>query len=151
MARPYWTLDGLYSKMPKTRVLRLVDLDEEGEIVVSPEPNEAYKRIVIKGTEADNLIDSYLRGHHAVPLDVVPVELVDISNAILATSLFCYSDADELPEFYKDMHKAAVSWLEHVRDNKIQIYVQQVAPVIISVNKTRDDRMFSSDVLDMMR
>jgi phage gp36-like protein len=152
MARPYWTLTGLYLKMPKQRVLRLVDLDEEGEILddTSPDgPNEAYKRIMNKGTEIDNLVDSYLRGHYAVPLEIVPDELTDVANVLLAASLFSFSDADEMPEFYKDMDKTARGWLEHVRDDKIQLFNQQTAPVVISVNKSDSDRIFSSDTLSM--
>lgn len=148
----YWSLAGLYTVVAADRVLALVDHENAGSIVVTPTPNAAYTRILEAGTRADATVDAYLRGHYAVPLATVPTVIADAACAILAYSLYFLSDNAEVPEKLRKRFDDAMRLLEHVRDDKVKLLDEETgsaaAARTILVNKTADDRLFSSTVLD---
>lgn len=147
----YWTLGGLYTVIPESRVVALVDHERAGAIVVSP-PNAAYNRVAAAGGKADALVDAYLRGHYALPLASVPAVIADAACSIAAYELYFLSDVQDVPEKIKERYKAALSLLTHVREEKIKLFDEDTstaaAQQTIQVNKTADDRLFPNTVLD---
>lgn len=142
----YWTLEMVYSVLPKYRLLEL-DADRPEDIGEDP-ADPAYAKLVQAGERADRKIDSYLRGHYSVPLAAVPEEIAEASAVLLVVNRFASSEVDEIPNTISMLHRDAIKLLEGLRDGKMTLPgVSSEAVQAGKMSYHSSERMFGDDVL----
>jgi phage gp36-like protein len=103
---PYITPSGLVARYGETELVQLTDVMGDGAMD-SARVDQAI-------ADADALIDAYLAGRVALPLDPVPAILTRIAGVIARYTL--YDDA--MPDVVEDQYQAAIKFLEAVASGK---------------------------------
>jgi len=141
----YATLDDLKKALPEASLIAITDDEDLGQV------NVARAEAAIQ--DADDVINSFLRGRHTVPLALTPFPpiirriSVDLAIYFLYRRRIGMEPTDAMTASYKE----ATRFLEGIRDGKNLL--DDPAPIIstggiFKTNKTTDSRVFSSDVLD---
>jgi len=94
--------------------------------------------------QADDLIDSYLRGRYTVPLVTVPSMIRDLSVRATVYFLFKRSLYTVLPDPIKDDFNYIIKTLEGMQQGKINAFPVGNEPVFFGTNKVDSDRVFTS-------
>ncbi len=141
----YCTLADLIMAIPERNLIQVTD--DEGTGLV----NEA--RVTQAIADADDLIDSYLRGKHTVPLDITPFPTairrisVDISIYMLYRRRLEFDTTDPMTAMYKE----AIRFLEGVRDGKNVIGDPDSSANtggVFKTNRATSDRIYDSEKWD---
>lgn len=108
----YSTLADLKKAIPEANLVQLTDDEDRGSV------NES--RVTQAIQDADDLIDTYLRGKHTVPLATVP-PIIRRYSCVLAIYYLYARRLQDPTEAMGAMYKEAIRFLESVRDGKTQI------------------------------
>lgn len=149
----YSSFADLKELSPELTLLQLADDEVAGMFQVSP-PNPAYRRLLTAISDADMMIDSYLRGRYDLPLVSTPAEINRISAQLAMCNLYARRREDALPDGIVQRRKDAVEWLKNIQKGIAVLDVAaavKTAPVNgMTVDKTEDDRMFPDSLLNLM-
>jgi phage gp36-like protein len=142
---PYCTIDDLTNALPQTRIIELTD-DEHLGVMDQAAVAQAL-------SDADELIDGYLRGRYSLPLPAAPRLLVRVGVDLTSFNLYSRRLDLDMPEAMQTRYKNAMKLLEQIRDGRISLGLDaegQAAcePGEYKTNKTPADRVFSKTVLD---
>lgn len=134
---PYCTKVDLLKQINEQTLIELTD------DAVPPEnvQDEVVERAI---TDADGTIDSYCKGHYAVPLATAPAKIQAISVDIAIYNIYSRR-GDSAPDIRKDRFKDAIRFLERVADGKI---ILDAAPptqagTVSSASFSAEPRLFS--------
>lgn len=135
----YSTLADLKKTIPERELVQVTD--DEGRSSI----NEARVNQAIQ--DADDLIDTFLRSKHTVPLATVPPTIRRFSCQIAIYYLFLRRMGFEPTDAMTASYKEAIRFLEGTRDGK-NIIDDADSPAttgsIIKTNKTACDREYDS-------
>jgi phage gp36-like protein len=139
----YSTLADLKKAIPERDLIQVTDDEDRGQV------NEA--RVTQAIQDADDLIDSYLRGKHTVPLATVPPIVrrhsIGLSTYYLYSRRLGYEPTEAMTALYKE----ALRFLADVRDGKAYIDdPESIANTggVFKVNKDACDREYTSTKWD---
>ncbi len=134
----YSTLADLKKVTPERDLIQVTDDENRGSVNVA--------RVEQAIQDADDLIDTYLRGKHAVPLAEVPPVIRRFSCQIATYYLFSRRLGFEPTDAMTAMYKEATRFLEGVRSGKNVIdddESQAATGGAFKTNKTSCDRVFN--------
>jgi len=144
---PYCTLDDLKQDISETELIQLTDDERLGAV------NE--DRINTAAGNASELIDGFLRGRYALPLDPVPAIVKTIAKEITIYRLFLRKKRQSITKEMTDNYNAQIKLLEKIQKGEITLGVEVAGEDQASdssgdykTNKTAEDRTFTKDVLD---
>jgi phage gp36-like protein len=141
----YCTLADLKKAIPERNLIQVTDDEGAGTVNAS--------RVTQAISDADDIIDTYLRGKHTVPLDVTPFPAiirrisVDLTIYLVYRRRLEFEPTDAMAAMYKE----AIRFLEGIRDGKNMIGdPDSVANNggVFKTNKATTDRVFDSCKLD---
>ena len=133
----YATLTDLQDAFGETEILQLTDRDGAGT------PSAGFVAAVL--ARADALIDSYLLGRYALPLDPTPTVLV--ATACDLARYWLYDDA--APDRVRQSYEDAMSWLRDVAAGRVLLQLPAASPEQSagSPDYGAPDRVFSPETL----
>lgn len=107
-------------------------------------------------TDADEIIDGFVRGRYGVPLSPVPGLIKKLSVDIAVYHLWMRRRRAEMPEGIEKSYQNAVKLLEKIQQGKVLLSASELESGAetadgsgdIRVNKTADDRLFNKDTMD---
>ncbi len=134
--------DLLASRLSNEELIQLTDDAGTGSY------NQDFVQAAI--VSAQELIDGYLRGRLALPLNPVPGVIKNIAVVLAAYNLFRRRLSLTPPEQLRRDYDDAISTLERVQKGIIAISPEDASrgPAGYKVNKTRRDRQFGKDRLE---
>lgn len=151
----YCTLDDLKKAMSEASIIQCTDDEALGPTALDPDdPEQAAIMDRINGaiSDADELIDGYLRGRYILPLTSTPKLLTRCALDLVSFYLYGRRLDLEMPDSMQMRYKNALKLLESIRDGKISIGIEaadgNVEPGEYKTNKTSSDKLFSKKVLD---
>lgn len=113
------------------------------------EAGKMLNRIEKARSDADELINTFLRSRHDIPLNPVPDFVADLSNDLTIHNIYKRRMALDMPEEVKDMKEQALEVLTKVQRGERQISDSpNVQADQIKTNKSSSDRVFDDDTLD---
>lgn len=138
----YCTLDDIKSRLGEQTVIQLTDDSGTGAIHAG--------HVVDAIRDADDLIDSYLRGRYQVPLPSSPPSILRLSVDLAA--FYLYSRRPQgMPEDVGVRYKAAITTLVALQQGKAVLdFTQAGDPGPRTYRIKAEDPMFPSDLLDQM-
>jgi len=137
----YCSLDDLKEIIPEDNLIQLTDDNNIGIIDQS--------KIDTAISNADIMIDGYLRGHYDLPLDPVPGIIKKISTDIALYNLYSRRFEMDIPDGMRDRYKNALKLLELIQSGKVTIMNLEASESrVYKTNKSSDDRMFPKETLD---
>lgn len=136
------TVEDILAALPEADVLGLVDDEGAGTLDA-----ERLARVDTAIAEAGSLVDAHVAGKLvgvlAVP-DILRLKCRDLAVYNLYRRRFPTAVPDSVTRDYRE----ALRLLEAIRDGKLQLGAESaVAPGVYRTNKTRDDRLFSTELL----
>lgn len=142
----YHTIDDLKLQITEKALIELSDDTDSGEL-----DEDALRVIERIGLSAANIIHGYFTGRYPIPLpQPIPGVVTEISVSLTLWGLYRRRMTAEMPEAIVKERANALSFLEHVQQNKISLYPDRKEVLTMRVNKTRADRDFPKDRLDQM-
>jgi len=134
----YHTLEDLKLVVSEETLIQLSDDSDSHEL------DDAAIAVINKaGASAANIIHGYLTDRYTIPLpQPVPGVISEISVSLTLWGLYRRRMTAEMPESIVKERANALSFLEHVQQNKISLYPDRKEVVTMTVNKTKGDRMF---------
>jgi len=145
---PYSTIENLIDLMPESRLLELVDDNDEGEFIIVP-PNAPYNKVLAAIKKADGIIDSQLGSSYVIPLSAPIADvIVGISSDLAFCNLYKRShDMDKL-DGIEIRKKDAMAELKKIVDGVSEIPgLKTKDPGVFLTNKTESDIEFSDSVM----
>lgn len=139
---PYSAQADIEDSVTVERLRQLTDDESAG--VVNP------ARVVKAITAADDLIDSYIRGTHTVPLSPVPTRIRQVSVDIATYYLYKRRREMEMPDDLVKDYDRQISFLRDVQSGKVLLDTPTAAPNkggMFKTNKTSESRVFNSEVM----
>jgi phage gp36-like protein len=141
---PYSDLTALYSALPESDVAQLTD-DTNGTVVNEDRVNEAIAK-------ADALIDAFLPAEPIV--GAIPQIITQLSTSLAIYFLYERQMGTNMPDSIENSYKRQMDLLKLIQSGRMQIGLsvessEVVGGVFHKTNKTSDDRIFSSDVMDL--
>ncbi len=139
----YSTLTDIKAHIPEVNLIQLTD-DEELGVINEERVNEAI-------SYADQLINGYLRGRYALPLNPVPTLIQKLSIDLAVFHLYSRRLELEMPETMLARYNNAVKFLKQIQDGIITIGTDSgdsPAQGEYKTQKTEDDRVFNKGFLD---
>jgi phage gp36-like protein len=133
----YSTISDLKKYMEPEIIRQLTDDNNTGEI----DTKIVYDCI----NQADNLIDSFLRGRYPADMDFadVPGLISDISTKLAAYNLYRRKMQLTLPETISKDYKFCVDMLRDIQSGKVSPFPILSEPTIILTNKKAADKQYS--------
>jgi len=107
-------------RIPTDTLIQLTDDDDRGFV----------DSRIVNGciSDATVLIDAYLRGRYAVPLDPIPDLATSICADLAIYGLYCLRPSFDIPESVKDRRTTALALLCRIQDGKMKLYEDAPAP-----------------------
>lgn len=145
---PYCSIDELKADISETELQQLTDDERLGAV------NE--DRINAAIGAAGDLIDGYLRGRYALPLDPVPIIIKTVAKEITIYKLILRRKRQSITQQMTDNYNAQLKLLGQIQSGTITLGVNspsgdaETPSGSYKTNKTSADRVFSKDVLDKM-
>jgi len=142
----YCDLDDLKLHLPDADLIELTD--DSGSAI-----DEDVVAAAILA--ADELIDGYTRGRYSLPFSPVPGLIAKLSVRLAIYNLYDRKMSLKIPERLAEGHKEDLALLDRLRRGEV-VLDADAAPSAggatgdYRTNKTSDDRIFTSDVLDLM-
>lgn len=128
---PYATVQDMVSRYGETEMLRLSSVDG-----VLPETvNAAPVQQAI--SDADAIIDSFLRKRHAVPLAPVPQVIIRASCVLARYELMTGGDREPAAQVKED-RRETIAWLGKVADGTVTL--EGSTPIVASSSSQTQDR-----------
>lgn len=140
----YCNLAGITGVLAEAEIARLTD-DIAGEIVDTDKVDVAI-------SNADELIDGYLRSRYKLPLGTVPNFIKNISVSLAIYFLYQRRFRDNMPESIETQYKNQIRLLEQIQKGFINLGIEVVSTETaqtggVRVNKTSSDRYFNSTLM----
>lgn len=134
---PYATQTDLEDAFGVAEIVQLADRD--GDTVA----DAAFVAAVL--ARADSLIDGYLSGRYALPIDPIPVVLT--ATACDLARYWLYDDA--APDRIRSAYEDAIAWLKDVASGKVLLQLPAAAVGVSagSPDWSAPERQFSADTL----
>ncbi len=102
-----------------------------------------------KRADSDELINTYMRGSHQVPLDPVPPYITDISVDLTKHKIFKRRMGADMDKNYRLLESDAISKLEKIQRGTIKISESpDVGASHFRTNKKKSDKVWTDDLLD---
>ena len=144
---PYCDLDDLKQDISGTELQQLTDDERLGAV------NE--DRINAAIGAAGDLIDGFLRGRYALPLDPVPTIVRTIATEIAIYRLFLRKKRQTITKEMTDNYNAQIRLLEKLQRGEITLGggetpSEKAGEGSYRTNRKSTDRTFSKDVLEKM-
>jgi len=131
----YCTVVDVKNFIPQTVVLQLSD-DNDSDSIDEEKVNFAIQ-------QADDLIDSYLRGRYTVPITgTVPSMIRDLSVRATVYFLFKRSLYSTMPDAIENDFKYIIRTLEGMQKGQINAFTSE--PGFFDTNKVTGDRVFTN-------
>lgn len=100
-------------------------------------------------SNADELINTFLRGRFDVPLDPVPAFIADISNDLTKHNIYKRRLGSDMSKEQKELKDDSVSMLLKVQQGKLEISESpKVGAGHFKTNKKASDKVWGKDTLD---
>ncbi len=100
-------------------------------------------------SDADELINTFLRGNYEVPLDPVPAFITDISIDLTKHKIFKHRLGMEMEKHYKQLESDSISKLEKIQRGQLKISKSpDIQASHFRTNKKKSDRVWNDDLLD---
>ena len=142
----YCELDDLKKHLQESDLVVLTD-DAGAGVIDEDVTDEAI-------ATADELIDAYLRGRYAVPLNPVPGLIKRISVDLAIFALYERKKFLMVPDQLVRNHDRQLSLLEKLQRGVVLLGIEaeseEPSSYDVQTNKTSTDRIFSSDLFDLM-
>jgi phage gp36-like protein len=117
----YATLKTLLALQPKEVLLQLTDDDANGTFTARPR-NAAYRNALSACEEASDIVDSYISGRYAVPLEKpYPDIIVQTAGQLALCLLYDRRRELDVPEGIKERRQRAMEWLKDVQSERASI------------------------------
>lgn len=110
----YCTRQEIGMAIPELTLVQLSNDDPAAE-----QPNESVIQDGVR--QAEELVDGYLRGRYALPLDPVPTVLRDAVVYLTRHWLYQRRPEGAIPDAVKDSRKDTVKLLESIRDGVVTL------------------------------
>ncbi|MDG9783704.1 gp436 family protein [Metapseudomonas otitidis] len=110
----YCTRQDIGMAIPELTLVQLSNDDPAAE-----QPNESVIQDGVR--QAEELVDGYLRGRYALPLDPVPTVLRDAVVYLTRHWLYQRRPEGAIPDAVKDSRKDTVKLLESIRDGVVTL------------------------------
>jgi phage gp36-like protein len=140
---PYSTLTDIEDVIPQAFVVQLTN-DTGGATVDQAKVDKAI-------SDADELIDGFLRGRYTLPLSSLPNLVRKFSVDIAVFNLYSRRPELETPENVVTRYKDALKLLEQIQKGLVTLGIagaQTPEPGEFKTNKTEEDRIFNKETLD---
>lgn len=109
-----------------------------------------YDLVDEKITDAEAVVDGYLRSRFTVPITPVPTLIRKITKDIVVYYLY-HKNYEEIPDGRKDQYANAISILKGIQGGTIHLEstpsIEAPLPTMVQANKSVDDRFFSKETL----
>ncbi len=144
----YSTVDTVTKKINQTTLIQLLN-DEgraEADIDLTDSADAATIRFNQAATDAQTIIDPYLRGRYTLPFTTAPDIIVSLSDDMTIYNL--YKRRGDIPDNIQFIKKANDKMLENIMNGKIDIGISTEPQSLkneINVNKTSSDKIFNDD------
>ena len=110
---------------------------------------DMLNRIDKARTDADELINTFLRGRHEVPLETVPGFIAELSNDLTRHNLYKRRMGLNMPDDAKELKGHAMALLLKIQRGTLKISDSpNVDAGHFKTNKTGRDRLFKNNLLD---
>ena len=142
----YITIDDLRARVSEQSLIELTDEAGMG-VVDEGKVNRAIE-------DAEEVINSYLRGRYFLPISPVPKLLKTLAVDIALYLLYARTerfDLAELPGGVTAQYKNAIKILENIQKGLVTLGTEQGVtsePGEYRTSKTADDRIFTKDVME---
>lgn len=159
----YSTNTALANSSDETQIVQCVDDENTGlqtitaiEASAADEQDEHYDaavkmldRIESARSDADELINTFLRGRYDVPIDPVPAFIADLSEDLTRHSVYKRRMGINMPDDVKKLKSDSISMLEKIQRGTIKISEKpDVQAGQMKTNKTKADKVWDKDTLD---
>jgi len=155
----YSTNDDLINATNEAAILQLIDDENIGYADLSSLQTQAnggdqtaagaLARIDNARDNADELINTFLRGRQTIPLAVVPDFIKNLSIDLTIYNLYRRRMRLEMPDTIKELKTEAMNMLTKVQRGDLKISDSpQVQSGQIATNKSKTSKIFSDDVLN---
>ena len=101
------------------------------------------EKVTFCTSQADDLIDGYLRGRYPVPLVTVPTMIRDLSVRLTVYFLFKRSLYHVLPDPIKEDYSYIIKTLIGMQQGKINAFPAANEPTFFGTNKQASDKVFT--------
>jgi len=143
---PYCDLEDLKQDISETELQQLTDDERLGAV------NE--ERINAAIGAAGDLIDGFLRGRYALPLDPVPTIIRTIAKEIAIYRIFLRKKRQTITKEMTDNYNAQIRLLEKMQRGEITLGgetpSEKAGEGSYRTNRKSTDRTYSKDVLEKM-
>lgn len=97
--------------------------------------------------DATILVEGYLRGRYALPLNPVPDLAASITADLAAWGCYALKPQFDIPDAIKDRRNTALALLARIQDGKMKLYEDTTAPAsnTPAASFSGPDRIFSRD------
>ena len=144
----YCTLDDLKKDISETELIQLTDDERTGAV------NE--DRVNAAAGDAAELIDGFLRGRYALPLNPVPAIIKTIAKEITIYRLYLRRKRQSITQQMTDSYNAQMKLLGQIQKGDVNLGAGEVRSEAegtpsagsYKTNKTAEDRVFSKETLD---
>ncbi|MDQ7799559.1 MAG: DUF1320 domain-containing protein [Candidatus Edwardsbacteria bacterium] len=139
----YCTLDDIKKVAPETDLIQLTDDDNLG-IIKTTITDAAIE-------DADDFIDTYLRGRYTLPLSETPKIIAKLSVDLALYYIYERRFKTKMPEGIIGSYNNAIKLLGQIQQGRISLGVDSGTSTgsgEFQTNKTSDSRVFNSDVMD---
>jgi len=137
----YTSLAILIERIGEAEIIRLTDDESTGAVVAS--------RVTAAITEADAVIEGYLRGRYPVPLTPVPPVIAKLAADLAIHNLYQRRFGLEMPDGLEKLQDTALKMLREIQAGKLSLGVEEADTPRQAgeyrTNKTADDRVFSRE------
>jgi len=160
---PYATNAELVTATDELQVIQLLDDDQAGFTTLAdveaaaadqqdPKQAEAQRmldRLERARSDADELIDTFLRTQYEVPINPVPGIIESVAIDLRIHNLYQRRMRSDMPDNIAALEKRAVATLEKIQRGVIKITESpDIAAGQIATNKKASDKLFNDDLLN---
>lgn len=124
---PYCTIEQLEDRYSQRM---LIELSDRGDTAPEEPDAELLARAI---SDADSLIDGYLKVRYALPLETVPALVIDLSLRVAIYNAHAHVAPEKIAQDYKD----ALRTLEHISKGMIQLDVEGIEPAASGAAEVR--------------
>ncbi|WNJ89166.1 DUF1320 domain-containing protein [Bosea sp. 685] len=128
---PYATVQDMIGRFGETEMLRLSSVDGLLPETVSEAPVQQAI------SDADAIIDSYLRKRHSVPLGQVPQVITRAACVLARYELMTGGDREPATQVKED-RKDTIAWLVKIAEGTVTL--EDVIPIVASSTARTQDR-----------
>jgi len=140
------SVDDERTNLPTIKAVEAAAADDQHEHYEAAQ--KMLSIIESKRDDSDEMINTYMRGTHPVPLNPVPAYITDISVDLTKHKIIKRRMGADMDKNYRLLESDAISKLEKIQQGKIKVSDSpDVGAGHIKTNKKKSDKIWTDDLL----